>query len=64
MTNQTIFLIGILLMSMPTASAFCNGDYTERYPITNIDDYANPFLLNDTYGIDFGDGPQLIWCQN
>jgi hypothetical protein len=35
----------------------------DRYPITNADNNTNPFLVNDTYGFDAGDGVQYIWCN-
>lgn len=41
----------------------CNNEYDDYYPITTIDNYANPFLVNDTFGVDFGDGVQYIWCN-
>lgn len=52
-----------LAFAVPSVTAFCNGDYGTRYPITNLDNYSNPFLVNDTYGVDLGDGPQYIWCN-
>lgn len=53
-----------LILSIPNVLAFCNGAYSYRYPIVNTDDYASPFLVNDTAGINFGDGTQYIWCNS
>ena len=63
MAVRVASLVFLCLVMTPTASAFCGGNYSDGYPLTQLDDYASPFLVNDTYGFDFGDGPQLIWCN-
>ncbi len=56
-------LVFLSLVMMPTASAFCGGEYSTRYPLTQLDDNGNPFIVNDSYGMDFGDGVQYIRCN-
>ena len=54
----------ILLQGIGTASAqFCDGNHNDYYPLVQVDDYASPFLVNDTFGMDLGDGPQYILCN-
>jgi len=66
MRNEAL-IVGIMvlfaLISIGNAGAFCGGEYSNRFPITTPNDYANPVLANDTYGVDFGDGSQLVWCN-
>ncbi len=61
-----IFIVAVALFSLftlpYTASAFCNDEYDNRYPLTLSNSQSVPFLVNDTNGVDLGDGIQYIWC--
>lgn len=43
--------------------AFINTSMSRR-PTIQTNDLSNPFLVNDTFGIDLGSGAQYIWCEN
>lgn len=54
-----------LASAIPGVAAVCNGDYTSYYPNTMaINNVTTPFYVNDTYGVNFGDGVQYILCAN
>lgn len=68
MNRAVLGLVTLVILSaltLPTASAqFCGGDYSDRFPLSQLDDYANPFYVNDSYCFDFGDGIQCFACEN
>ena len=35
-----------------------------RWELTQLNNYSNPFLINDTYGFDLGTGKQFIWAES
>ena len=59
-----LFLAVALAFSVvPNAEAAWWNESMTRWPIFSADNATGMFLLNDTYGVDSGTGPQYIWPE-